>query len=163
MPSLYRLNFNTYRPTYNHAWFSLSFIKRLDMKGRGALRIAAVRPSVCHRTKHWPKRSINVAACEIRRVVTSQCCDVGPLTLRPSQRAGASCFFLASTTPGLLIFGVQWRQLTFWPPLPLLLKILGKHYYVTFALQHEPPICMSSVTLVYPNQTVELYRNIFAP
>jgi len=40
------------------------------MKGRGALRIADVRPSVCHRTKHWPKRSINVAACEIRRVVT---------------------------------------------------------------------------------------------
>jgi len=43
----------------------------------------SIHPSVCHRTKHWPKWPINVAACDMRHIVTSRRCVVGPPTLWP--------------------------------------------------------------------------------
>ena len=47
-------------------------------------------------------------------------------------------------------------------------KLLGKCYYITFALWHGPPeclsvVCLSSVILLHPTQRVESFGNIFAP
>ena len=38
------------------------------------------------------------------------------------------------------------------------MRFLGEHYYVTFALCHRKSVCLS-VTLLHPNQRIELLGN----